>query len=246
MISRCSIILLTTLVSTVTALGQSSWHLFAGLQFDQLDYSAVSDEQQQVHVTGSAQFEQLANWGVQGGASFVSTERAAAFKGSLILYGQVVTTAYSISLGYYGLGGSNSTTRTGELEERFTVVEAPLQLSLEPSPGFRIDMGFAPWALLDVRRHDVGVEESSWWVYTVGSGDTTVTFNERDHEMKTYSRYGFAGVFGLAAIVKERLLVSASASISLTPVHLNKQPYAGHHSLLRLSLGYVLRRRSAE
>lgn len=238
-----SLVLLSGIACLGVAQGQPLWGVFFGPQVDLVNFHVPEETNaNNPHTGSSTRFYSGTGWGWHTGLSIVSGEEPVEFKGSVILSRQQVIAPYTRSSRSGGLGGSSSSTANGQFEDLFTTLEAPILLSLGGEQPVRFEVGCSPWVLLDAAHRDHGTVDREWWSMGQGSGSSSSAYDETSGDMKLYSKYGLSGILGVTWSIKELFTVSTSGVVSFVPIYDGQDPYSGHHTMARLSIGYVFKK----
>ena len=187
----------------------------------------------------TATFDPGSGFGWHAGGSVRLGNDPIELEGSIIFIWQQVTAGYARRDSWTIIAGYSATDKVGQYEDTYTLVEAPLQLSISATPSIRFAIGPSPWYLIaqNHRDHGVQTDRSSFQGYQPTT--STSTYDVRDRSRKGYSILGVSATVGMAVLTKKRISFGLSTSISLTPIFPNKEPYAGHLSTVHFSVGYL-------
>lgn len=222
--------------------GQSRLGLFGGGQLDAIHYR-IPEEDPRYNDPRESKSMSIGSGGGGGwhlGGSFVSGRTKAAFKGSIVYSELHVNSSYLIRDENIGLAFYNYSATDGTIKEKFQMIDAPLLLSISVGKVLRFEAGLSPWTLVAVRKCDRSTVSSSSWIYTLGSSTSQNESETCSSSTKPYSRYGFSGVLGLTGMIKDRISISGSCLTSFIPVYNGQDPYKGHLTAFRLSVGYFI------
>ena len=221
--------------------GQSQWELFGGPQIARVGLNpSVPEGYQDPHESSFMNLDAASGWGMHLGASFRSNPDRTAFKGSLLINLQHYSAAYTNSYGYHGLGGSYSAAWTGTFDDRLTLLELPLQYSIEVHEHFMFDVGLSPWLLIAAERRDHGTLTSRTWTMNGVVSQSTSTYDETRTRISSYHEYGISGDARFTAVIRDHWTLALATSVGFSPIYQDQSPLYGHHLLLRASIVYRL------
>lgn len=221
--------------------GQPELHISGGVQFASVKYDVRQDETAgNAHSSDGVEFERGSGLGWSAQIGLLSGHETVELRIAVALSRSQLTSTYARYSWSASPGGSSSSQWNGEFEDRFTNIEMPVQISIAAARNLRFDLGCAPWILVSADHRDQGTRTASWSIYTQGSGTTISTYDETSRAIKPYSQYGVSGIVSVSYTLIQRVVASLSASTGFTPVYRKGDPYTGHQTVFRFSVGYAL------
>jgi hypothetical protein len=220
--------------------GQWDVRAFAGPQFDDVVFELNKEPAfpRNETILGDRTFASGPGWHL--GSSATLGNGALRFSFGALLSHQSLNGSYSFTHTYGGLGGNSRTVTNGELEIRSWMLEFPIQMTLGRLPIFQVHLGIAPWRLLQAEYHDSGERMTTSWDSFSGHASNHVQFDIRNNELRQFTQHGISLNAGVSTLIKSSFSIQASCSVVMSPVYRDEQPFRGHHTFLRLSLGIVL------
>jgi hypothetical protein len=223
----------------IGAVAQTQWLIFGGPQFDQVTYRPPKDTDQvdrwsSYHLT----FSSGSGMGWHIGGALRTGKEKVMFRTGLTLTRSSVSVPYKETSRNGGLGGGASAVSTGQLDDVFTLIEAPMLISLGIQQ-IRLEIGFAPWMLVNAYSHDSGVRNSAWWNILPQSGTNSSTYDQSGDATQKFVPYGVMGSFGLTGVIKKHFLAGVSGTFNLPRTYESDSDYSVARMMLRFSIGYV-------
>jgi hypothetical protein len=212
-----------------------------GALFASVKYDVRQDETTgNAHSSDGVECERGSGPGWHAQVGLLSGHEKVEFRIALGLSRSQLTSTYTRYSWSASPGGSSSSRWNGEFDDRFTYIEMPVQISIAAARNLRFDLGCATWILVSADHRDQGTKTAIWSIYTQGSGTSLSTYDETSRAIKPYSQYGLSGIVSVSYSLKQRMVASLSASIGITPTYRKGDPYTGHQTVFRVSVGYVL------